>query len=165
MPMSERALPPPPEGSAITAALKKSGLSAREAAKRAGLSEGRWRQIASGYQRPRAGVVVEVTAPPDTLARMAVVVGLTPEDLEAAGRSDAAAALRQSWPAAEGKPHGDTFDLDSYTPESPAEKALIAIYKADQRSRDEFMQQLLDEVRELRSTVDRLTDQKPERPE
>lgn len=38
---------------------------------------------------------VPVKAPPETLARMAQVVGVTPEQLETAGRPDAAAELRE----------------------------------------------------------------------
>ncbi len=48
---------PPPWGALITAALRQAGLSAREAARRAGLSEGRWRQITSGYQVVSAGML------------------------------------------------------------------------------------------------------------
>jgi transcriptional regulator with XRE-family HTH domain len=90
--MTER--PEPAEwGALITAALARQGLSAREAARRAGLSEGRWRQITSGYQVVSPGVYAEVRGPAGTVARMAAVVGLTPDQLRAAGRPDAADAL------------------------------------------------------------------------
>lgn len=85
----------PPWGLLIAQALKKSRMSAREAAKRAGMSDGRWRQIVSGYQTVSAGVYAPVRGPAETLARMAQVVGVTPEQLEQAGRSDAAAELRE----------------------------------------------------------------------
>lgn len=42
---------------------------------------------------------VPVKAPPDTLARMAQAVGVTPELLEEAGRGDAAEELRELPPA------------------------------------------------------------------
>jgi transcriptional regulator with XRE-family HTH domain len=84
---------PPPWGALITAALRQAGLSAREAARRAGLSEGRWRQITSGYQVVSAGVYAPVRGPAATLARMASVAGVTPGQLEQAGRADAAAVL------------------------------------------------------------------------
>ncbi len=84
---------PPPWGALITSALREAGLSAREAARRAGISEGRWRQIASGYQVVSAGVYAPVRGPARTLARMAAVAGLSPGQLEQAGRADAAAAL------------------------------------------------------------------------
>lgn len=68
-------------------------MSARTAAREAGISEARWRQIASGYQTV-SGTRVPVTAPAETLARMARVVGVTPPELEEAGREDAATELR-----------------------------------------------------------------------
>jgi transcriptional regulator with XRE-family HTH domain len=91
---------PPPWGALITAALRQAGLSAREAARRAGISEGRWRQITSGYQVVSAGVYAPVRGPTATLARMASVAGVTPAQLEQAGRADAAAALAAA-PAAD----------------------------------------------------------------
>jgi transcriptional regulator with XRE-family HTH domain len=77
----------------VTRALVRAKLSAREAARRAGISEGRWRQIASGYQVVSAGVYAPVRGPAQTLARMAAVVGVTPAQLRRAGRPDAARAL------------------------------------------------------------------------
>jgi transcriptional regulator with XRE-family HTH domain len=84
---------PPPWGALITAALARNGLSAREAARRAGLSEGRWRQITGGYQVVSPGVYAEVRGPAATLARMAAVADVTPAQLRAAGRDDAASLL------------------------------------------------------------------------
>jgi hypothetical protein len=95
---------PPPWGALIRAGLARDGLSAREAARRAGLSEGRWRQITGGYQVVSPGVYAAVRGPAGTLARMAAVAGVTPQELRAAGRDDAASLLaRQSdqAPAAE----------------------------------------------------------------
>jgi transcriptional regulator with XRE-family HTH domain len=86
----------PPEGALIGMAQKRSPLSARKAAEMAGLSEGRWRQIVSGYQTVSKGVYAPVHAPAETLARMARAVGVTPEQLEEAGRADAAAELRRA---------------------------------------------------------------------
>jgi hypothetical protein len=84
---------PPPWGALITAALVRNGLSARAAARRAGLSEGRWRQITGGYQVVSPGVYAEVRGPAGTVARMAAVAGVTPAQLRAAGRDDAASIL------------------------------------------------------------------------
>jgi transcriptional regulator with XRE-family HTH domain len=95
---------PPPWGILISAALARAGLSAREAARRARLSEGRWRQITAGYQVVRPGVYEPVRGPAATLARMAAVAGVTPEQLREAGRDDAAELLagqQGSWPTAE----------------------------------------------------------------
>lgn len=82
-----------PEGLLIKAALDASPLSQRQAAKRADISETWWRNIVSGYQSI-SGVPAALIGSSDTVARMAHVVGVTPEQLEAAGRPDAAAALR-----------------------------------------------------------------------
>jgi transcriptional regulator with XRE-family HTH domain len=84
---------PPPWGALITAALAREGISAREGARRAGLSEGRWRQITGGYQVVSPGVYAEVRGPAGTLAKMAAVAGVTPAELLAAGREDAAKLL------------------------------------------------------------------------
>jgi transcriptional regulator with XRE-family HTH domain len=95
---------PPAWGVLIAAALRAAGMSAREAARRAGISEGRWRQIASGYQVVSPGVYAQVRGPAATLARMATVAGVTPEQLTAAGRDDAARVmLRQQ----QDRPAGD----------------------------------------------------------
>jgi transcriptional regulator with XRE-family HTH domain len=95
---------PPPWGALITAALARENLSAREAARRAGLSEGRWRQITGGYQVVSPGVYAPVRGPAATLAKMAAVAGVTADQLRAAGREDAASLLDQrqdSRPAAD----------------------------------------------------------------
>jgi transcriptional regulator with XRE-family HTH domain len=95
--MSKRPAPPP-WGVLLAKALAKAKLSAREAARRAGISEGRWRQIASGYQVVSAGVYAPVHGPARTLARMAAVVGVTPAQLKKAGRPDAAKLLATADP-------------------------------------------------------------------
>jgi len=84
---------PPPWGVLLTKALADAHLSAREASRRAGISEGRWRQIASGYQVVSPGVYAPVHGPAETLAKMAAVAGVTPAQLTDAGRTDAADAL------------------------------------------------------------------------
>jgi transcriptional regulator with XRE-family HTH domain len=84
---------PPAWGALLTNALAAAGLSAREAARRAGISEGRWRQIAGGYQVVSPGVYAPVHGPAQTVARMAAAAGVTPAQLTGAGRPDAATAL------------------------------------------------------------------------
>lgn len=86
---------PPPEGVLIAAALKDARISVREAARRAGMSDGWWRQIVNGYQSLSGGAFGVVRAPAETLARMAQVVGLTPRQLADAGRDDAAPVLQE----------------------------------------------------------------------
>jgi hypothetical protein len=71
-------------------------MSAREASRRAGISEGRWRQITSGYQVVSPGVYAPVRGPAATLARMAAVAGVSGADLRAAGREDAAGLLDEA---------------------------------------------------------------------
>lgn len=84
---------PPPWGALITSAIKRAGLSARSAARQAGISEGRWRQLTSGYQVVSPGVYAPVHGPAPTLARMAAVAGLSAGQLQEAGRDDVAAIL------------------------------------------------------------------------
>lgn len=84
---------PTPWGAAIAAACRQGGRSARAAARQAGISEGRWRQITGGYQVVSPGVYAPVRGPAHTVARMAAVAGLTPAQLRATGRDDAARLL------------------------------------------------------------------------
>lgn len=67
-------------------------MSKRQAADRAGLSEGRWRQLENGGYK-RRGRWSEEIAPPPTLAKMARAVGVTEDELRAIGKDDAAAEL------------------------------------------------------------------------
>lgn len=90
----------PPEGRLIADAAERLDLSIREAARRAGISYGRWRQIVTGYQNVSPGSFATVHAPARTLAKMAAVVGITPEQMETEGqRPDAAEAMRQQVPS------------------------------------------------------------------
>jgi transcriptional regulator with XRE-family HTH domain len=85
----------PPEGKLIAEALDNLGISIRQAAKRAKISYGRWRQITSGYQNVSPGSWAAVRGPAATVARMARAAGVSPEQLEEAGRPDAAGKLRE----------------------------------------------------------------------
>jgi hypothetical protein len=82
-----------PEGKLLQEAQKASGRSIRQVAEAAGMSDARWRQIVKGWMRPAPDVVTAVVAPATTLAKMAIVVDVTAEDLRRAGRDDAAAIL------------------------------------------------------------------------
>lgn len=88
---------PPPEGALIEAARREAGLSVREAARRAQISEGWWRQVVKGYQTLSGGgygLVRDV--PAATIARMARAARVEPEQLAAEGkRPDAAQAMRE----------------------------------------------------------------------
>jgi transcriptional regulator with XRE-family HTH domain len=72
-------------GDVLERAREALGLSKREAARQAGISEGRWRQVVSGYQR-QGDVMVPVNPRRATVVGMARAVGV-PEDeaLRAAG--------------------------------------------------------------------------------
>lgn len=89
-------LPIPPEGELIEAARKRMHprVTVREAARRTGISEGWWRQIVKGAQPVSGGGRVHLRGTAETVARMARVVGVTPEQLVAVGREDAAEELR-----------------------------------------------------------------------
>lgn len=82
------------EGALIAEGLKRTRLSQRKAAERAGISEVRFRAIMHGYQTVAAGQYIAVKGPSDTVARIAQVLGITPEQLDEAERPDAAEDLR-----------------------------------------------------------------------
>lgn len=83
-------LPKPPHGELIEKARDDAGLSKREAARRAGISDAWWRYVTEGRQGE-----TPVPGTADTVAAMARAVGLSPERLEEEGqRKDAADVLR-----------------------------------------------------------------------
>lgn len=89
---------PPPEAQLIEQNRKtRTRLSIRKAAEHSGISEGRWRQIAKGYTSVAAGVKAPAIAPDVTLSRMALASQTTADELESAGRADAAELVRQYW--------------------------------------------------------------------
>jgi len=84
---------PPPEGVLIESARRDARLSMREAARRAGISDGWWRQVVKGYQPTGEGGYILRHGPADTVAKMAAVVKLNPERMEAEGRRPDAAEV------------------------------------------------------------------------
>jgi hypothetical protein len=118
---------PPPWGALITAALGRLRLSVRSAARQAGISEGRWRQIAGGYQVVSSGVYAPVRGPAGTLARMAAVAGVTPAELTAAGRPDAAEVLVASAAAAEASAADDVLNRIRAMNQDQARELLATI--------------------------------------
>lgn len=115
----------PREGRLIAVAQKRARLSGRKAADRAGMSEGHWRAIVSGSRSISAGVWVPVHAPAATLARMAQVVGVTPDQLADAGRADAAEELRALPPVAPETQRLTVEELEARVAELEAEIAEI----------------------------------------
>ena len=85
---------PPPEAQLIAELREKPPkMSQGEAARRAGISPTRWRQIEYGVRHFRGDVYPEPPAPAAILAKMAHAVGATPEQLTERGRADAAGEL------------------------------------------------------------------------
>jgi len=85
-----------PEGRLIEDAINaRPKMSRRKLADAVGLSEGRVRQIVNGY-KTEGGSVIEIIAPPDTLARIAEELGLSADSMASAGRGDVADLLRNS---------------------------------------------------------------------
>lgn len=85
---------PSPAAELIERRRKARGISVRQAARDAKLSEGRWRQIAKGYQQVAKNVKVPVNAPDETLARMAVSVGVQADELDIIGATEVASMVR-----------------------------------------------------------------------
>lgn len=111
---------PPTEAALIDAARRRARLTVRKAAQLSGLSEARWRQITNGYQVV-SGTKLAVRAPAETVARMALAMDLTPDQLAKVGRPDAAEALKEITPPAPAHSGAAT----EYTP--PPVDAVYAI--------------------------------------
>lgn len=85
-----------PEGALIEAARERAGLSQNAAAAEAGITGTHWRTIVRG------GVAMTSPRGVNTLARMAAVVGVAPDELRDAGRPDIAERLQLTLPPDEG---------------------------------------------------------------
>src|SRR5687767_10198333 len=72
----------------------RAGLSQTAAAERAGISQGRWRQIIIGFIE-RADGRSPTHPSPELLAHMASAVGMTPHELDNADEPQAAEELRR----------------------------------------------------------------------
>lgn len=127
---------------------KANGVSVRSAAKKAGLSEGRWRQIAKGYQQATKEVRVPVNAPTETLVRMALALHMTPyyfdrlvDELEGDRTvSDFKAALKDAIP----KPFGSPVFGGSY--EDPEYLGNIEEWVSELQTRIEMLEDRLARV-------------------
>ena len=88
---------PPPEATLITLARKAAGLSVPAAIRKTAedvIGAARWSQLENGYE-VKAGQPVPVRGRDDTIAHMAFAVGVTPDELDEAGRPDAGDVLRE----------------------------------------------------------------------
>jgi hypothetical protein len=136
-----------PEGELIDR-LRKSRLpkmSATKAANLAGMSEGWWRQLIKGHQA-RNGLYIPAVAADDTLARMAAVVGATPEQLEDVGRDGAAVVLRALLSNPPSNPSGDGSSTASAVANAEASVSEAAFHD----DRVEFYDRLDAEARVFR---------------
>jgi len=68
--------PRPPLGEALEAARQAAGLSQNEAASRAGVTSGTWGTAVRGGRQIKGMGFDQITPKPDTVAKMAVAVGL-----------------------------------------------------------------------------------------
>lgn len=101
---------PTPEGELIRRAMVRKGVNAPDVAPLAGIGPGRWRHIVNGAQPLGGGEYNRVVGPAVTLARMAKAVDVTPEQLEEAGRADAAKVLREDLADEEVAPPREYYD-------------------------------------------------------
>ena len=87
---------PPPEAELIRRRRETAvpAMSRRQAAAKAGISPSQWSDVERGSKKAGPGVAVPVHASAETLAKMAQVIGATPDELTAVGREDAASELR-----------------------------------------------------------------------
>lgn len=99
------------EREVLRQALRDSKMSARRAADLMEMSDTRLRHIINGYQPAGRGQRIAVVAPAETLARIARILEVTPEQLEAAGRPDAARELMATLMAGFVSDHRDEGDL------------------------------------------------------
>lgn len=130
--MAESTRPEPPrEAALIEAARRRARLTVRKAASEAGIGDARWRQITSGYQSIGGGEYKRVTAPADTLARMAQAVGATPDQLRRVDRDDAARSLEEITP--------DPADIN-YAPPVDAVYEILAALPPD--AQDEVIRRI-----------------------
>lgn len=147
---------PPPEAALIASRRERLGMPKREAARRAGVSEGTWRRIESGR--------ADIARPPGTLAAMAAVLGITPHELAAAGRRDAAGALEQLMAdtaavpdvaEAMGHPDGDAYQaLMTDILATLASISAAKLSAGDKRElRAEFLERMRRDAAELQRTL------------
>ncbi|WP_157431152.1 helix-turn-helix domain-containing protein [Actinomadura macra] len=146
-----------PEGALIAAALKRSRMSQRQAAAKAEISENRFRAIVHGYQTVSAGSYAPVRGPADTVARIARVVGVTPEQLVEAGRIDAAEELRGDTEAVFGDlpvPTDEELRQSGLQPETV--EALLEMRRAVERMVQERNE---DAIRRTNRVIRAMTDE------
>lgn len=139
-----------PEGKLLQDALRADGRSIRQVAKLAGISDARWRQLVKGSLSVGGEHTTEQVAPPATLARMAYVVGVTPDQLTQVGREDAAALLVKLQQSADSGT--SVLPLTSTVDGSPADE-IDLIYDSASMT-DEQKIRAIQQVLRLRANVE-----------
>lgn len=121
-------------GQLLEEARGRAGISKREAARRAGISEGRWRQVVTGVQSA-AGMIVPVNPRPITVVAMARAVAVDERAaLRAAGLDDqivpASATAPPDWPSS-GDPLIDEINASRILNEELKQLMIRGIRQAD----------------------------------
>ena len=126
----------PPEGALIEQARLAAGLPFRAAADRAGISYNTWRAAETGFTMPGGGKYLPRRGTARNVAKMAAAVGVTAEQLDEAGRGDAADLLLESSSTAAAAASGVLLDFDKVElhvwqgPGTERERhAMIAAYR------------------------------------
>ncbi|MBO9523147.1 MAG: hypothetical protein J7518_16565 [Nocardioidaceae bacterium] len=133
-------------------------VSARELGRRIGMSDARVRQIINGYSS-QGGQVLTVHGPATTVARIALTLGITAQELRDVGRADAAEALVRigpnsfAWKASE---TDDAKALERLVAEAAVKVAALKIELASAESQlDDLTRRLAQaglEARRAKST-------------
>lgn len=134
-------LEPSPIAQTIENYRKAEGVSVRSAAKKASLSEGRWRQIAKGYQQATKEVRIPVNAPTETLVRMALALHMTPYNFSGLDSSPEVDAFRDALQAAIPKLEGSPMFGGSY--EDPEYLGNIEEWVSQLQTRIEMLEDRL----------------------
>lgn len=127
----------PAEGLLLEQARDRMGISQNEAARRAGFTGTRWRQIV--YE---VATTMTSSRGVRTLARMAEAVGVTAEQLGDAGRADVAAQLREQ----ESEPQPTVEQLAARLAELEEANARQAQVNAENAQVNAELRRLLDEL-------------------
>jgi transcriptional regulator with XRE-family HTH domain len=120
---------------------KRMHLSYDRAATRAGISGTRWRQLEDGHRAIRGVGYIPEEAPPATLARMAYVVGVTPDELISDGQPAAGAEL------------ADLIELRSREDgetQAEAARAVSTLPWLNAEQREHLEQELAQDIRRIR---------------
>jgi hypothetical protein len=121
-------------------------LSKREAARRAGISEGRWRQIVTGQQKAGGGIVVPANPRRETVIAMAEAVGASVDEaLRLAGMQPGTSTFSVSEPAST----ADMSAFDDAALSEPGGDVAAAIMR-DQSLEDSARRHLLAQYEMLR---------------